>query len=137
MSTCIITCTYIQVMKIAKEERASMSLCEKLKVLFDDDGQYRHPFQGLETQHQQMKHFHYIVSRVFIHMLCIYIIFSLLIHRSQSKKSLVKNASGKAGALNENVLPNRNVRIYYIPILETLQVLLKNEVILAEVTQIS
>ena len=57
--------------EIAKEEGGSLSLCEKIKVLFDD-GEYGRPFKGLETHYQQMKyiktHFQYIVSIIYIWM---------------------------------------------------------------------
>jgi len=46
-----------------------MSLCEKIKVLFDYDAEYGCLFKGLETHYQQMKtHFQYIVSIIYIWM---------------------------------------------------------------------
>lgn len=55
-------------MQIANEEGMSLSLCDKLNTVFDENGHYGRPFKGLETQYQQMKYlknnFNYIVRIV-------------------------------------------------------------------------
>jgi len=49
IAMCNESATHMQVMKIAKEEGGLLSLCEKIKVLFDDDGKYGRPFDTLST----------------------------------------------------------------------------------------
>ena len=52
-------------MQVANEGGLSLSLCDKLNNIFDENGQYGCPFKDLETQYQQMKyfktHFRYVV----------------------------------------------------------------------------
>ena len=134
----ILTCLHGAVCDVLSDVDMDNKVSCSLESTFAGDGPYGRLFAGLETSHQQTKyykeHFQLIVSSENVYKLHYYVYEINYVHELQEPEKIVlgtireyKGIGAKRRCIEKEEI------MMYVPILKTLDLILQNETILAEV----